>query len=73
MEKDTKIRSLYDEALDRFKQEALESHSSPKDVEVLNEFLRERATPEETKKAAETLQADAGKKYGSKKLGDVEV
>ncbi|KAL2268273.1 hypothetical protein VTJ83DRAFT_3119 [Remersonia thermophila] len=72
-EKDVKVRSLYDEALERFRKEALESHSTPKEVEVLNEFLQERSSPEETKKAAETLQADAGKKWGSKKVGDMEI
>ncbi|KAL1841527.1 hypothetical protein VTJ49DRAFT_6956 [Mycothermus thermophilus] len=71
--KDVKVRTLYDEALERFKQEALESHSSPKDAEALNEFLRERATPEETKQAAESLRGESGKKWGSKKLGDVEI
>ncbi|KAK4237004.1 ankyrin-3 [Achaetomium macrosporum] len=71
--KDKDKRSLYDEALARFRKEASEKHSSPKDTELLNEFLRERATPEETKQAAELLQADAGKKYGTHKLGDVEI
>lgn len=67
-------RSLYDEALDRFRRAARERYSdSTKDLELLSEFLRERATPEETKRAAEALQADAGKKYGGRKVGDVEI
>jgi len=66
-------RSLYDEALVRFRKDAAERHSSSKDAELLAEFLRERASPEETKQAAEVLQGDAGKKYGSRKLGDVEI
>ncbi len=70
---DKATRNLYDEALARFRQDAADRHSSPKDAELLAEFLRERATPEETKKAAELLQGDAGKKYGSRKLGDVEI
>ncbi|KAK4140588.1 ankyrin-3 [Dichotomopilus funicola] len=73
MEKEKDKRSLYDEALDRFRKDAAERHSSSKDLELLNEFLHERATPEETKTAAEALQGDAGKKYGSRKLGDVEI
>jgi hypothetical protein len=73
MDKDKGNRSLYDEALDRFRKDAAERHSGSKDIELLNEFLRERATPEETKQAAEVLQGDAGKKYGSRKLGDVEI
>ncbi|KAL2128709.1 hypothetical protein VTI74DRAFT_8810 [Chaetomium olivicolor] len=67
-------RSLYDEALDRFRKDAAERYSgSNKEIELLNEFQRERASPEETKKAAEALQADAGKKWGSRKVGDVEI
>jgi hypothetical protein len=73
MDKDKGNRSLYDEALDRFRKDAAERHSGSKDIELLNEFLRERATPEETKQAAEVLQGDAGKKYGSRKVGDVEI
>ncbi|KAK4246311.1 ankyrin-3 [Corynascus novoguineensis] len=72
-QKQKEKRSLYEEALDRFRKDALESHSSSKDVELLNEFLRERATPEETKQAAEVLQGDAGKKYGGRKVGDVDI
>ncbi|KAK4043889.1 ankyrin-3 [Parachaetomium inaequale] len=73
MDKEKDKRSLYDEALDRFRKDAAERHSGSKDIELLNEFLRERATPEETKQAAEVLQGDAGKKYGGRKLGDVEI
>ncbi|KAK4095777.1 hypothetical protein N658DRAFT_95128 [Parathielavia hyrcaniae] len=66
-------RSLYDEALDCFRKEAAESHSSPKDLQLLADFLRERATPEQTKQTAEALQSDAGKKWGGRKVGDVEI
>ncbi|KAK4126783.1 hypothetical protein N657DRAFT_175938 [Parathielavia appendiculata] len=66
-------RSLYDEALACFHKEAAEQHSSPKDLELLAEFLRERATPGQTKQAAEVLQSDAGKKWGGRKIGDVEI
>ncbi|KAL2148960.1 hypothetical protein VTH82DRAFT_1646 [Thermothelomyces myriococcoides] len=72
-EKEKGIRSLYEEALERFKKDASERHSSPKDVELLNEFLQERATPEETMQAAEALQGDSGKKYGGRKAGNVEI
>jgi hypothetical protein len=71
--KDKDKRSLYDEALARFRKEASEEHASPKDAELLREFLHERATPEETKRAAELLRTDAGKKYGSRKIGDAEI
>jgi hypothetical protein len=64
--------SLYDEALSRFRKGAVERYSG-KEAELLNEFLHERASPEETKKAAELLQSDAGKKYGGRKVGDVEI
>jgi len=73
MDKDKATRNLYDEALARFRQDAADRHSNPKDAELLAEFLRERASPEETKKAAELLQGDAGKKYGARKMGDVEI
>ncbi|KAK3991458.1 ankyrin-3 [Cladorrhinum sp. PSN332] len=62
-------RSLYDEALDRFKQE----QAGTKDADLLKEFLRERATPEQTREAAEALQNDSGKKWGSRKLNGVEI
>ncbi|KAL2162477.1 hypothetical protein VTH06DRAFT_7391 [Thermothelomyces fergusii] len=71
--KEKEARSLYEVALERFKKDASQRHSSPKDAELLSEFLRERATPEETRQAAELLQEDAGKKYGSRKVGDVEI
>lgn len=64
--------SLYDEALDRFSKSALDRYAG-KELALLNEFLRERATPEETRQAAEVLQANAGKKYGGRKVGDVEI
>ncbi|KAK4173988.1 ankyrin repeat-containing domain protein [Triangularia setosa] len=67
-------RSLYDEAFDRFKKSKQERYTDPKEVELLKEFVRENATPEETKIAAQELQAATGKKYGSKKLSaDVEI
>jgi hypothetical protein len=73
MDRDKDKRSLYDEALERFRKEAAERHSGTKDLELLAEFLRERASPEETKQAAEVLQGDAGKKWGGRKVGDVEI
>lgn len=62
-------RSLYDEALVRFKQD----RAGTKDADLLKEFLRERSSPEQTKEAAEALQQDSSRKYGSKKLGGVEI
>lgn len=64
--------SLYDEALTRFRKGAVERYSG-KEAESLGEFLHESASPEEAKKAAELLQSDAGKKYGGRKVGDVEI
>lgn len=66
-------RSLYDEAFDRFKKSKHERYTDPKEVAVLNEFLREYAGPEDAKEAAQQLQAATGKKYGNKKLADVEI
>ncbi|KAK4676620.1 hypothetical protein QC764_402040 [Podospora pseudoanserina] len=66
-------RSLYDEAFERFKKSKHERYTDPKEVAVLNEFLREYAGPEDAKEAAQQLQAATGKKYGNKKLADVEI
>lgn len=66
-------RTLYDEALDRFRRDAVERYPAAKDVMLLDEFLRERTTPEETKQAAEALQGNAGKKYGGHKPAGVEI
>lgn len=71
--KEKEKRSLYDEALDRFRKDAVERYTSSKDAELLSEFLRDKTSPEETRRAAEVLQGDAGKKYGGRKLGDVEI
>ncbi|KAK0701422.1 ankyrin repeat-containing domain protein [Apiosordaria backusii] len=66
--------SLYDEAFDRFKKSKQERYTEPKEVELLKEFLRENAAPEDARDAAQELQAATGKKYGSKKLSaDVEI
>lgn len=73
MDKDKNKRSLYDEALDRFRKEAAERYTDSKQVKLLSEFLSERATPEETKDAAEALQGDSGKKWGSRKVGGAEI
>jgi hypothetical protein len=65
---------LYMQALEVFRKEAEDRYrGDAKDMEILREFLREKATPEESKKAAEDLRADAGKKYGSKKVGDTVI
>ncbi|EAQ84541.1 hypothetical protein CHGG_08555 [Chaetomium globosum CBS 148.51] len=71
--KEKEKRSLYDEALDRFRKDAVERYTSSKDAELLSEFLRDKTSPEETRRAAEVLQGDAGKKYGGRKVGDVEI
>jgi hypothetical protein len=71
--KDKDKRSLYDEALGSFRKEAAQRYTDAKEVKLLSEFLGERATPEETKLAAESLQGDSGKKWGSRKVGGAEI
>ena len=65
--------SLYKQALLRFRKATEDRYRDGKDREILDEFLRQRASPEETRDAAESLAADAGKKWGSKKMGDIEI
>ncbi|KAK3935765.1 ankyrin repeat-containing domain protein [Diplogelasinospora grovesii] len=64
---------LYLEGLAQFRKTAQDLYRDAKDQELLGEFLRERTTPEETKSAAESLQSDASKKYGSRKIGDTVI
>lgn len=64
---------IYLDALIQFQNEARSKYTDSKDQELLQEFLRERATPEETMQAAGSLKADAGKKYGSRKVGDTTI
>ncbi|KAK3316841.1 ankyrin repeat-containing domain protein [Apodospora peruviana] len=65
--------SLYEEALAQFTKNAQQANLDRKGQELLAEFLRQRASPEETKQAAESLQVDSQKKWGSKKVGDVTI
>ncbi|KAK0616888.1 ankyrin repeat-containing domain protein [Immersiella caudata] len=67
--------SLYKVALRKFKKDAEERYRDDKDREILQDFLRQNASPEEAKFAAENLAADSKKKYSSKnlKVGDVEI
>ena len=65
--------SLYKVALRQFRKATEERYRDAKDREMLDDFLRQRASPQETREAAESLAEDAGKKYGSKKMGDFEI
>ncbi|KAK0707798.1 ankyrin repeat-containing domain protein [Lasiosphaeris hirsuta] len=69
----TPTESLYKVALTRFKQYGEDRYRDDKERELLDDFLRQRATPEDTKLAAESLKHDAGKKWSNKKVGDVEI
>ncbi|KAK3381218.1 ankyrin repeat-containing domain protein [Podospora didyma] len=66
-------RSLYDEALDIFKKSASNHYHDPKDQQSLADFLNQHASPQESQEAVMSLKADAGKKYGSRKVGDVTI
>ncbi|KAM7211429.1 ankyrin-3 [Rhypophila decipiens] len=65
--------SLYEEAFQKFRKHASERYQDSKEQEVLAAFLRERASAEDTIEAAETLRSDSQRKYGSKKVGDIEI
>ncbi|MAD85291.1 MAG: hypothetical protein CL912_20215 [Deltaproteobacteria bacterium] len=54
--------SLWDEGLDSFLSD-LRSRGIPETV--IQSFLADKSTPEETKKSALALQHDSGKKYGA--------
>jgi hypothetical protein len=65
---------LYKDALSQFKRETeAHYHDSNKKLELLKDFLAQQGSPEEAQAAAGSLRADAGKKWGSKKVGDAEI
>ncbi|KAF1976169.1 hypothetical protein BU23DRAFT_528521 [Bimuria novae-zelandiae CBS 107.79] len=65
---------LYKDALTEFKRESEgHYHDSSKKLALLKEFLAQRGSPEEAQSAAGSLREDAGKKWGSKKVGDAEI
>ena len=45
-------------------------HGSSKKLRLLHDFLAQRGSPEEAQAAAGNLKADAGKKWGSAKVGE---
>jgi hypothetical protein len=64
---------LYNQAFHKFREDAAGKYTTGKDMSLLQDFLRERGSPEETMATAQTLKADAAKKYGDKKVGDVKI
>ena len=65
---------LYKDALSQFKRETeAHYHDSSKKLGLLKDFLAQRGSPEEARAAAGSLRDDAGKKWGSKKVGDAEI
>ena len=65
--------TLFEEGLDRFRHDIAGRYKDPKDQAILDEFLRDRASPEEVLSSAKGLQDQSGEKYGAKKVGDKEV
>ena len=65
--------NLYREALAKFREEKEGKYQDAKDRQTLYEFLAEKGTPEDAQRQALTLKDDAGKKYGSRKVGDTEI
>lgn len=65
--------SFYDEVFDWFKKLKYECYIDLKEVVVFNEFLCEYVGLEDVKEVVQQLQVVIGKKYGNKKLVDVEI
>ena len=63
--------NLYDEGLQDFRENI--KIKDDKDQYVLDEFLKDRASPEEVSTTCKTLQGQAGEKYGGIKSGDKEI
>lgn len=70
---DTPSSRLYKEGRSQFVQQCEARYTDPKDLALLRDFLAQQGSPEEARQAAGALKADAGKKYGSKKIGDTEI
>lgn len=64
---------LYNEAFHKFREDAAIRYPTGKDMSTLQDFLRERGGPEETMATAQSLKADAAKKYGDKKVAEVKI
>lgn len=64
---------LYKEARADFVRASEERYVDAKDLNSLREFLAQRGSPEDARDAAGVLKNEAGRKYGSKKAGDVEI
>jgi methyl-accepting chemotaxis protein len=64
---------LFKDARAEFVRECESRYTDSKDMEMLRDFLSSQGSPEEAQQAAHSLKADAGKKWGSKKVGDTEI
>lgn len=62
--------TLWDEGLNTFLED-LRSRGTPKNV--IDGFLADKATAEETRRSAQSLQADTGKKYGGVEVAGKKV
>lgn len=68
--------TLYDDALQKFCASVRADRIKDGDEDgerQLRQFLESRATAQQAEDSAAILQHDAGKKYGSKKIGDKEI
>ena len=64
---------LYKDARTEFVRDCESRYYESKDIEMLRDFLSQRGSPEEAQEAAHSLKTDAGKKWGTKKVGDAEI
>lgn len=64
---------LYKDARRRFIQDAEARYRDSKDLDMLRGFLTQNSRPEDAQAAAGDLKNKAGEKWGSKKVGDVEI
>ncbi|KAI3333131.1 ankyrin repeat-containing domain protein [Ustulina deusta] len=60
---------LYDKALTKFHEGAMQQWSDPKIQTLLEEFVNERSNPQEAQNAAKELQGGADEKYGTDHAG----
>ncbi|KAI9699589.1 MAG: hypothetical protein M1820_007088 [Bogoriella megaspora] len=65
--------NLYDEGLQKFREDVKDRIRDDKDRVLLNEFLSDRSTPKEAQDACKTLGDQSGEKYGGVKSGDKEI
>lgn len=65
--------NLYDEGLQKFREDVKERIRDSKDQSLLEEFLRDKAAPEDAITSCKALGDQTGEKYGGVKVAGKEV